>query len=64
MQIRTEEFLALKIAVGIVEDHKDDLIPREVRQLEDALEAIRRAEARLVASNAKQAEVMRRRRAG
>lgn len=64
MQIRTEEFLALKIAVGIIEDHKEDLIPREVRQLENALEAIRCAEDRLAVSNKKQAAYMKQRRAG
>ena len=64
MQIRTEEFMALKMAVGIIEDHREDLISREVRQLENALDVIRRAEERLAVSNKKQAAYMKQRRAG
>ena len=62
MRIMTQEFLALKVAVGIVEDHAEDLTDREKRLLAHALDAIADAELRLEETNRKQAAYMKERR--
>lgn len=60
MMIRTEEFMAIKIAVGVLEEK--DLTKREARCLASALEAIADADARLAESNRRQAKYMKTRR--
>lgn len=62
MQIRTEEFLAMKIAIGIVKDHADELEDSELEYIGSAITAILAAERRLAEANQKQAGVMRERR--
>lgn len=61
MQIRTEEFMALKIAIGMLEEV--ELPERKRVYLLRAVEAIDSAEERLAENNRRQAEVMRQRRA-
>lgn len=61
MQIRTEEFMALKIAIGMLEEI--ELPERKRAYLLRAVEAIDSAEERLAENNRRQAEVMRQRRA-
>ena len=61
MQIRTEEFMALKIAIGMLEEI--ELPERKRVYLLRAVEAIESAEERLAENNRRQAEVMRQRRA-
>lgn len=61
MTIYTEEFMALKIAVGIMES-RHDLSDREKMYLEYALSAIQSAEERQNASNARMAAYMKQRR--
>ena len=62
MRIYTEEFQAMKIAVGIAVSHREEMTDRERHGLQSAIDCIRRAEKRLEESNRKQAEVMRSRR--
>ena len=62
MQIRTEEFMAMKVAIGIVKEHVDELEDYELEYIGSALTAILAAERRLAEANQKQAGVMRERR--
>ena len=62
MQVYTEEFTAMKIALGIIERRTDELSEREKRLLLNALVSVRAAELRLKEANKKQARYMKRRR--
>lgn len=62
MRVNTEEFLRMKIAVGILRHRMDDLSEIEKKTLASALKAIESAEARLKESNRKQADLMKERR--
>ena len=62
MQIRTEEFIAMKVAIGIVKEHIDELEDYELEYIGSAVTAILAAERRLAENNQKQAGVMRERR--
>ncbi len=61
MTVRTEEFMAIKIALDVLSDGRR-LNNREKSALENALEAISRADARLVEYNKRQAKLMVKRR--
>lgn len=63
MQILTNHFMALKIAVGIIEDHEEDLNARELRALDSAIEAIKETEVKWSELNKRQAGYMKKRRA-
>lgn len=62
MTIYTEEFMALKIAVGVLADRIEELDDREKMFLRSAEYAIEEADARLTEHNAKQAAYMKQRR--
>lgn len=62
MRVNTEEFLRMKIAVGILRHRMDDLSEIEKKTLASALKAIESAEERLKESNRKQADLMKERR--
>lgn len=62
MTIYTEEFMALKVALGIVRDRISDLDDTEIGQVANAIMAIANAEERQRQNNSRMARYMKERR--